>query len=264
MSKSQTPTPASQPHKRETVLSRFLPFLRGPASTVSKGFCKEAFVDDLQTEHFAPHLQRIFRKIGMISTPNGVFGKLVSPFTSQAVTEARNGNPEIILREKEAKRHAMLRVITDYKDSRILGRLDGGNGRPLLELPDSVPVLLAFGRMDPSQKGFDSFARAIEFFPRGQARFILAPDVGSGAEAFLADLARVAEWFPGEVIVFPFRMQTGYKEIMGGASWVVMNSFYEPFGAASEAYLAGSPVVARRTGVLVQPDLEEALGRDSG
>ena len=33
---------------------------------------------------------------------------------------------------------------------------------------------------------------------------------------------------------------------------MVMGSFYEPFGAANEAYLAGMPVVARATGGLVQ------------
>jgi glycogen synthase len=33
---------------------------------------------------------------------------------------------------------------------------------------------------------------------------------------------------------------------------MVMSSLYEPFGAATEAYLAGMPVVARATGGLVQ------------
>jgi glycosyltransferase involved in cell wall biosynthesis len=259
-------TQASQLPLRDTVLSRFLPLLPGPVSTVSKGFCNEALLDALQTEHFAPHLQRILRRVGIVPTPNGVFGKLVPPFSSKAVTEARNGNSELILREKEIKRRAMLRVISDYRDSRILGRLDGGGGRPLLELPDHIPVLMAFGRMDPSQKGMDKVARVIEWFPRGIARFVLAPDVGSGAGAFLADLARVAEWFPGEVIVFPFRMQSGYSEIMGGSSYVVMSSFYEPFGAASEGYLAGSPVVARRTGGLPEQvdDIEDPSGEPTG
>jgi glycosyltransferase involved in cell wall biosynthesis len=247
-------------------LSRFLPLLFGPVSTVSKGFCSEALLDPLQTEHFAPHLQRILRKVGIVPTPNGLFGKLLPPFSSQAMTEARSGNPALILREKDAKRRVMLRVITDYQDSRILGRLDGGDGRPLLELPDHVPVFMAFGRMDPSQKGLDSLARAIEWFPRGEARFVLAPDVGAGAGAFLADLARVAEWFPGEVVVFPFRMQSGYSEIMSGSSYVVMSSFYEPFGAVSEGYLAGSPVVARRTGGLPEQieDIDDPSGEPTG
>jgi glycogen synthase len=109
---------------------------------------------------------------------------------------------------------------------------------------------MMFGRMDPGQKGFDLLARAIEGFPRGAARFILTPIVGDGTAVFADDLRRLAEQRRGDVAVYPFRMEAGYMEAMAGASFAVMPSFYEPFGAASEAYLAGTPVVARATGGL--------------
>ena len=53
-------------------------------------------------------------------------------------------------------------------------------------------------------------------------------------------------------MIFPFRMQQGYLESMAGATYCVMPSLHEPFGAATEPYLQGSPVVAHATGGLVQ------------
>jgi glycogen synthase len=47
-------------------------------------------------------------------------------------------------------------------------------------------------------------------------------------------------------------MAQGYKEAMAGATYAVMPSLYEPFGGATEPYLAGTPVVARATGGLRQ------------
>ena len=236
----------------DTVLARMIPCVRhGAVSTVSNGFRLEIIgpnSDPVQTEYFAPHLHSILREKGLVTTRNGMFGKSIPPFSREAVAEAQENNPRRILREKLYKRAEMLRVISEYEDSRIIGRLDGGAGRPLMELPEDVPVYLMTGRLDPGQKGFDVKARAIENLPRGRARFVLIPDVGSGATAFLADLARLATWFPGEVIIFPFRMVRGYKEIMGGSTWAVSWSLYEPFGAITEPYLAGTPVVARDTG----------------
>ncbi|HSB01716.1 MAG TPA: hypothetical protein VLE49_13785, partial [Anaerolineales bacterium] len=57
----------------------------------------------------------------------------------------------------------------------------------------------------------------------------------------------------GEVKVFPFRVaQEPFSALQYGSSFMVMCSLYEPFGAATEAYLAGMPVVARATGGLIQ------------
>ena len=38
--------------------------------------------------------------------------------------------------------------------------------------------------------------------------------------------------------------------MLGGSSFLVMPSFYEPFGAVTEGYLNGTPVIARGTGGL--------------
>jgi glycogen synthase len=55
-------------------------------------------------------------------------------------------------------------------------------------------------------------------------------------------------------------MDEGYLETMAGATFAVMPSLYEPFGAATEPFLAGTPVVARATGGLA----EQVLDVDAG
>ncbi len=72
-------------------------------------------------------------------------------------------------------------------------------------------------------------------------------DFAVAPEKFIRGLAEKRR---GDVAVFPFRMERGYLEAMAGATYAVMPSLYEPFGAATEAYLAGTPVVARATGGL--------------
>ena len=55
-------------------------------------------------------------------------------------------------------------------------------------------------------------------------------------------------------------------EAQAGATFAVMPSFYEPFGAATEAYLAGTPVIARATGGLTGQvvDHDEDKARATG
>jgi glycogen synthase len=47
-------------------------------------------------------------------------------------------------------------------------------------------------------------------------------------------------------------MEQGYVQTMAGVTYCIMPSLHEPFGAATEPYLQGSPVVAHATGGLVQ------------
>jgi hypothetical protein len=70
--------------------------------------------------------------------------------------------------------------------------------------------------------------------------------------AGLGFLKALAEERAGDVKVFPFRMARGFLELMRGSTYLVMASLYEPFGAATEGYAKGTPVVARATGGLVQ------------
>ena len=243
-------SPEHWPVGGDTAYQRMIPITDAPLSTVSPEFAAELTGDPLQTNHFAAHLQRVYQSHGIVGISNPLFGEPKAPFSEAAVREAHIGLTTLILDEKLAKRRQLLRILDEYRDDRILGGLEAGGGAALTELPDETPIFLMFGRLDPGQKGFDLFARAIEGFDRGEAKFILTPIAG-GADPYLDDLKRLAETRQGDVAVCPFRMERGYMEAMAGATYAVMPSFYEPFGAATEAYLAGTPVVARATGGLI-------------
>jgi glycogen synthase len=203
-------------------------------------------------------LQRVFGERRVVGVDNGAFGSLKSAFSEQAIFEARDGQPDKILDEKHARRAEMIEAISRVHDQRTFGSLD--------EFSNDTPVFLMFGRLDPGQKGFDLFSRAIESLPRGVARFIMTPIVGGAPEAFLDDLSALASSRAGEVVVYPFRWQSGYQELQAGASYVVMPSLYEPFGSATEAYLSGTPVVCRATGGLIQQvvDAEQEPAEGTG
>ena len=249
-----------------TVYQLMIPLTDAPVSTVSKTFASELTTDSLQTTHFAGHLQDVFRSHGLVGVDNGLFGTLGSTFRKRAITDAAKGKFEPILKAKKTLRKKMLKVLSEYEDGRIIGKLTGENGRSLKTLPDEVPVFFMFGRLDPGQKGFDVLCRAIESLPPGQARFVMAPIVGNAPAAFRDDFERLARSRPGDVAIYPFRMQAGYMETMAGATFGVMPSIYEPFGAATEPYLAGTPVVARKTGGLIQQvtDIDESLSEGTG
>ncbi len=249
-----------------TVYQYMIPLTDAPVNTVSENFARELTTDPLQTEYFADHLQDIFQHHGLVGIDDGLFGKSTQPFAEAALKKAGEGDPEAILTDKLAKRKTMLANLSEYTDPRILGDLDGGAGRPLVELPDDVPFFVMFGRMDPGQKGFDVFARAIEATPAGTARFMITPILSGAPAAYLDDLTRLAESRPGEIAVYPFRMEKGYLETLAGATYAVMPSIYEPFGGATEPYLCGTPVVARATGGLVQQvfDADQHPNRATG
>ncbi len=248
-----------------TVYQYMLPLTDAPITTVSRTFAEELCHDPLQCEVFADHLQGVFRRHGLIGVDNGLFGEMQPPYPTREVRAAETGDPAGILQRKLQKRRAMLTALAAYRDDRIVGHLDGGEGAPLTGLADNVPVFLMFGRLDPAQKGFDVLCRAIEALPRGRTRWIFTPIVSSAApRAFFDDLAELAADRPGEVVVYPFRMEQGYREAMAGASYAVMPSLYEPFGGATEPYLAGTPVVARATGGLVQQVTDIDVDPQSG
>ncbi|MBI1355430.1 MAG: glycosyltransferase [Acidobacteria bacterium] len=251
--------PERWPFGSDTVYQRMVPVTDAPLSTVSPGFAAELTTDPLQANHFAAHLQGVYKAHQVVGIDNPLFGEPTPPFSSDGVRAARVGSTDVILEEKLAKRRQLLQILSEYKDPRILGGLDAGAGAPLTELPEEVPVFLMFGRLDPGQKGFDVFARAIEGFDQGEAKFILTPIAGGGGP-YLDDLRLLAEKRKGDVAVFPFRMERGYLEAMAGATYAVMPSLYEPFGAATEAYLAGTPVVARSTGGLMGQVADFASG----
>ena len=225
-----------------TMLTKMAAFLDGPVCTVSQHFAHELKRDPVQRNIFAPHLQTMFRRHTVRGINNGVFGAL--DFPKAARNRADQGNYRPLLNEKAKRRREMVKHLNAYAPTRAWGALDFQNF--------DGPVFLFFGRDDPRQKGYDVAAAAIRRVPAGRARYIFTPIPGDEGVEGLSFLKRLAEERAGEVKVFPFRMARGYGALQRGASFMVMCSFYEPFGGATEGYAVGTPVVARATGGLVQ------------
>ena len=257
-----------------TMLARMIPLCDAPISTVSRRFAQEFTTDPLQTAHFAAHYLEILTRQGVIGIDNGLFAAMPGreEALETAIESAREGRTGAILDVKLAARRRALAGLQEYlARSRaapnpaepIYGTLDGGDGRPLTELPDDVPVFLMTGRLDPGQKGFDVFAAAIDGLPAGLGRFILSPlsplahDTDSRLN--LSYLARLADRHSGEVVVMPFRLAGIYADLVKGVTWSVWPSLYEPFGGVTEPYVWLTPVIARATGGLVQQVIDYGI-----
>jgi len=225
-----------------TVLAKTVPFLDGPICTVSQNFAHELIHEPVHRDIFAPHLQAMFKERTIRGINNGLFSQL--DFPPESRTQAAAGNFKPLLEEKTKRRKDMIKKLEAYQPERAWGSLDFDNF--------DGPVFLFFGRDDPRQKGYDVVVAAIDRVPPGQARYVFTPIPGDEGAPGLQFLQNLAKRRPGEVKVFPFRMEQGYMELQRGASFMVMSSLYEPFGGATEGYAVGTPVVARATGGLVQ------------
>lgn len=225
-----------------TVLAKIAPFLDGPICTVSKHFAYELIHEPVHRDIFAPHLQPMFKKQMIRGINNGLFSQL--DFSLEARGNAATGNFKPLLKEKATRRQEMIKKLNEYQPDRAWGSLDFKNF--------DGSVFLFFGRDDPRQKGYDVAAAAIDQIPLGRAKYVFTPIPGDEGAPGLEFLKNLAKRRPGEVKVFPFRMEQGYMELQRGASFMVMGSLYEPFGGATEGYAVGTPVVARATGGLVQ------------
>ena len=250
-----------------TVLTRMIPLVDAPISTVSRVFAVEFQNHPLQTGHFAGHYQESLDKQKIVGIDNGDFEALkeYSADDRQAINEAKAGDPKKILAAKREARHIMLVELERFLDQhkqRISGTLQGVDGGPLRYLPDEIPVFLMAGRLDPGQKGFDLLIRAVEGIPPGTARFVISPlsplSFDEKIGNYLTDLKRIAGERPGDVAVVPFRLEGEidghlvYPTIRDGATWSVWPSLYEPFGGVTEMYIHGTPVVAHDQGGLRQ------------
>jgi glycogen synthase len=230
-----------------------IPLLDAPLSTVSKGYARDLVSHPVQTVHFADHLQEVFQRQGVVGVDNGLFFTVTEPpFSEPAIDQAKRGRTELILAEKREKRRHLLKHFHTYLPDTAWGRLDDGEGGGLEGLSERVPIFMMFGRMDPAQKGFDVLARAVEKTERRAAKFVFALEAAGGVQPFVDDLRRLAEDRKGDVVFISDRMVAGYLETMAGVSYCVMPSLHEPFGAATEPYLKGTPVVAHATGGLQQ------------
>jgi len=116
-------------------------------------------------------------------------------------------------------------------------------------LPDDIPIITMSGRLDSLQKGYFVLLRAIEKFPRDKIKVILTPlPVKKSDLDYFYEIVGKCE---GNVTVFPFRMEKGYREIQTGSTFGIMPSIFEPFGAAIEYMASGTINIGRATGGLV-------------
>lgn len=214
-----------------------------PVTTVSGHFAEEFTTDILQTNYFAPHLQDIFKKSGVYGVNNGMFINLSPEFAKvekQTIDEIQT--------IKLKKRKALLKILAAYKPKERFGELTY-KGKTISRLPDEVPIFVMSGRLDPLQKGYDILLRAIENFEEDEIKVIMTPMAGRHTD--LDYFYEVACKCKGNLTVFSGRMEKGYSELQAGATFGVMPSIYEPFGAAVEYMAAGTVNIGRATGGLV-------------
>jgi glycogen synthase len=238
----------------QTVLQAFIPLMNGPLSTVSTPFAHELRNDPLQRGYFTNHLLDVFSRNPPIGIENGAFGG-----GDAASPVPRFDSVGSVLSRKE-KWHAEFRdVLSSYRDGKIIGDLDF-SGKD-----NNVPVFFLSGRLDSMQKGFDTVFWAFQRLRRGSAKLLFSPNVGAGPGAAggsdLDFFITMAKQCKGDISIWPLRIpQREYESLLRGAGFLVMPSFYEPFGAATEGLLAGTPVVARATGGLwIQTDPYDAI-----
>lgn len=239
----------------QTVLQAFIPLMNGPLSTVSTPFAHELRNDPLQRGYFTSHLLDVFSRNPPIGIENGAFGGDAS------APLPRFDSVNDVLSRKE-KWHAEFRdVLSSYRDGKIIGGLDF-SGKD-----DNAPVFFLSGRLDSMQKGFDTVFWAFQRLKRGSAKLLFSPNVGAGpgvaggADADLDFFIDIARQCKGDISIWPLRIpQREYESLLRGAGFLVMPSFYEPFGAATEGLVCGTPVVARATGGLwIQTDPFDAI-----
>jgi glycogen synthase len=226
-----------------TALQVGLQLVDAPVATVSEHFATDLTEDVLQTQHFAPHLQGIFRRAPIAGINNGPF----AGFSDRFPKRDRHTIDEVA-GIKSAARGALLQLLDTYTGAGRFGELTYGGGS-ILALPDDVPVILMSGRLDTFQKGYDILLQALERFRIDQIKAVLTPMPMKTGD--LAYFREVAERCRGNVTVFPMRMEKGYAELQTGATFGIMPSVYEPFGAAIEYMVSGTPTIARSTGGLV-------------
>jgi glycogen synthase len=225
-----------------TVLQCSIPWLNGPLTTVSSAFALELSGDPLQYGFFTDHLQHEFAMNPPLGIENGMFGENACLYPQAIVRKARKKEFEPLLQRKKTLRKQFVSILSKQNIPECIGSI-GGEG-----IADHVPILFMSGRLDMMQKGFDVIFHAFERLERGSAKLIFCPSsVNSELDFFKQFVTRCA----GDIVIWPFKIPLEqYEKYIAGASYLVMPSLYEPFGAATESYIQGTPVIARGTGGL--------------
>jgi len=269
----------------DTVLQASIPLLSGPLTTVSTPFANELRDDPLQRTVFTSHLQGVFDVNPPAGIENGMFGKPYLRYTYAALSWARQGNYSKLLEQKARFRARMLEVVGVMQGQEgVIGGLSevcvgaggvggvgGGTGadgdvRSRLSAVSSRPIFFMSGRLDLMQKGFDVIFQAIRKFSAGRAGLIFCPSSADRVKHSreLAFFKGIADELPGDVVVWPFRISAeDYASVVLGSSFLLMPSFYEPFGAATEGFMHGTPVIARATGGLMVQVKSACIDGDS-
>jgi glycogen synthase len=251
MSRSRRQKLAEFPNEDLTAYQIGLGLVDAPITTVSTNFANEFTTDVLMTEHFAPHLQSIFRKSNVYGVNNGTFVRF-----SDKYPKRENHSIDEVRAIKLKRRKSLLRVLSRFKPDERFGELTYKGGS-ITRLPDNVPVFVMSGRLDPTQKGYDIMLRAIERFRTDEIKVILTPMPVNYSD--LDYFYEIACKCKGNLTVFPIKMSRGYQELQEGATFGVMPSIYEPFGAAVEYMASGTVNIGRATGGLV-----DQISRDCG
>jgi glycogen synthase len=222
-----------------------LQLVDAPPTTVSEHFAGELTSDQLQTGHFADHLQEILKKSGAVGINNGMFINFPPDFSRKE--EYTIDDVKTI---KLARRKALLDILDHYHPKERFGQLTY-QYKSIRQLPDKVPILVMSGRLDPFQKGYDILLRAVEKFDRDEIKVILTPMPIKDSDLDYFYKVAWKQKCKGNVTVFPIRMEKGYQELQIGSTFGIMPSIYEPFGAAVEYMVNGTVNIARETGGLV-------------
>ncbi|HBH62411.1 MAG TPA: hypothetical protein DDX85_11875 [Nitrospiraceae bacterium] len=220
-----------------------LQLVDAPVTTVSEHFSDELTSDILQTGHYAPHLQNIMKADGISGVNNGMFINLSPEFP-----KAEKHTPDEIRKIKLTVRKALLRILRTYRPPERFGELTY-KGKTISRLPDNIPILVMSGRLDPVQKGYDILLRAVEKFSEDEIKVVVTPMAVNPAD--LDYFYEIACKCRGNITVFPVRLEKGYHELQTGATFGIMPSIYEPFGAAVEYMASGTVNIGRATGGLV-------------
>ena len=226
-----------------TAFQAGLQLVDAPVATVSRNFSRELTEDVLQTEYFSPHLQPVFRRHPIVGINNGPFVGFSDRFPRK-----EQHTLDEVAEIKSAMRRDLLNILDTYHPAKRFGELTYKGGS-IVNLPDDIPILVMSGRLDPLQKGYDILLQALERFGIDEIKAVLTPLPVRAAD--LDFFHAVASARRGNVTVFPMRMDKGYLELQTGATFGVMPSIYEPFGAAIEYMVGGTPTIARHTGGLV-------------
>ncbi len=241
----------------ETVLQSMIPFSHGPIITVSTPYAYELRHDLLQQGFFVDHLQNIFSINPPIGIENGSLGKKSTPFSAKEMMDAEKGDYEPILKRKQAWRTRAMKILLDEKWNRSYGTFRKEFVNNL-----SIPLFFMSGRLDLMQKGYDAVFYAFRRLEKDRALLLFSPTPCKGNED-LSFFLEIADECKGNIIIWPFFIPAAhYRILLRGASFLIMPSFYEPFGSAGEGLINGTPVIARATGGLLsqlQPGKEYSI-----